>query len=76
MRPTCQEVDGIEGREDSGQGLAYGTRLRRTVLRCEGSVTMVADAGERAKGEVAGGGDRWGGQAHLRHGLRLWPRVH
>ena len=27
-----------------------------TVLRCEGSVTMVAEAGERAKGEVAGGG--------------------
>ena len=26
-----------------------------TVLRCEGSVAMIADAAERAKGEVAGG---------------------
>ena len=25
------------------------------MLRCEGSVAMVAEAGERAKGEVAGG---------------------
>ena len=52
---------------DRGQGT--GDRggvwncLRLTVLRClpagrqaGGSVAMVADAGERAKGEVAGGG--------------------
>ena len=26
------------------------------LLRCEGSVAMIADAGERAKGEVAEGG--------------------
>ncbi len=32
-----------------------------TVLRCEGSVAMVTEAGERAKGEVADGGGRGAG---------------
>ena len=37
----CQGVNGT------------GDRERSQMLRCEGSVAMVADAEERAKGEVA-----------------------
>ena len=45
--------------------LAYAIRRRRTrsswggqVVKVRGSVAMVAEAGERAKGEVAGGRGR------------------
>ena len=35
--------------------LKAGACETAAMLRCEGSVAMVAEAGERAKGEVAGG---------------------
>ena len=45
-----------DGGKQGGHVLPWRTRPPEadTVLRCEGSVAMVAEAGERAKGEVAG----------------------
>ncbi len=41
------------------------------MLRCEGSVAMVADAEERAKGEVARGRQGYEAEANGRGGLSL-----
>ena len=54
VRPSCQGVDDIgpRGKAPTRGGEGFATRL----LRCEGSVAMVTEAGERPKGEVAGDG--------------------
>ena len=56
MRPTCQGVGDIEGKEDSGQGAGAGVwdpPETVTLLRC-GGTSSLRRWGERAKGEVAG----------------------